>query len=330
MDPVTADPADRPPSSPAPRVGARPSPSRRFVVAMGLLMALGAFVIHLALEREFARLQVFSQANVLFDADPNEVLDTLATGGGGRQGFIHPGIRVFFTAPIKVAALAISKVSAGTSDTSYWRRRLALLAAPTSAALFYVVLLNILLRIGVSSVDSCVLTLLAFLSFSQLLFGSIPESFPVSNLAVAVAFLLFVVPPNDDNTSRAAAWVAVGVFAAGITITNIVPVAILLWLDGVAFGVGVVRSCLKTAILSLVAVGVILSVNVVTNRAAGIQSQASSDTTFVTRFASLTPRVVARKFLTFPAVLVNTIVAPMPRMAPDAFARSISARYPFR
>jgi hypothetical protein len=309
--------------------------SSRIVAAVALLIALSGFLGHLHVARLLDRLHVFDQANVLFDADPDEVLDTLAAGGytidlGGRHGFIHPGIRIFLTAPIKVAAFVLSVGASEADAFMSWRRHLALSAAPASAGAFYLMLFVILRRLGGSAIDACLLTVFAGVSFSQLLFASVPESFPISNAALALAFLLFVSSPTRQGLWRPMAWVVVGVLAAGVTITNVVSVMILSWIDGMAAGRNLRQSAIRTCAVGVAAITLILSLNVLANMAVGIRRPPSKDAAFVTYYAELRPGAIIRKLATFPAVVVNALVPDMPRVVHDAYAREISARYPFR
>lgn len=308
--------------------------SRRFLASIALLIAVGGFLTHLTIERRLNRLHVFDQANLLFDADPNEVLDTLAAGGylvdlGDRQGFIHPGMRLFLTAPIKAAALAIATVSADANSVAAWRRQLAMLTVPTCAAVFYILFFIVVSRLGMSAIDAALVTILTGLSFSQLLFGSVPESFPISNLALMAAFLLFVLP-TPAGRWRIAAWVVIGTFASGIIVTNVISVAILMWFDGIRVGHGPLKSAMRTCATSIAAVSLILSLNTITNRIVGIHHTVARDAAFVADFATYRPRAIAKKLLTFPALLTTTVLAPKTHTVPDRYAVSMSWRYPFR
>jgi hypothetical protein len=62
----------------------------------------------------------------------------------------------------------------------------------------------------------------------------------------------------------------------------------------------------------------------------GIDQPVSPDTVFVADFAERAPMAAIKKFLTFPALLVDTLVAPPLQAIPDAYARRMSWRYVFR
>jgi hypothetical protein len=65
-------------------------------------------------------------------------------------------------------------------------------------------------------------------SFSTLIFGSIPESYGLTAPAIAMAFLMAARPRQRLTLRRSSLWVALGVYATGITVINIILVAIVL------------------------------------------------------------------------------------------------------
>ncbi|UCE07115.1 MAG: hypothetical protein JSW07_03505, partial [bacterium] len=160
-------------------------------VAVGLLIAVVGFLCHLNLELKFERLEVYNQYNVFFDADPNVVLYSFANLGDVpnkdpyyRRQLAHPNVVGFFSVPIRALVKVLSTIFPNKFDERYLQRQLAFLIVPISAALFYLVLHRLFLRLGFSLPLASLLTLLVFVSFSQVLFGSIPELFAISNLAI--------------------------------------------------------------------------------------------------------------------------------------------------
>jgi hypothetical protein len=291
-----------------------------------------------SLERTLDRLRVFNQHNVLFDADPNEALDLFAQGGyayGHRQGLVHPALRIYVTAPVKLAAAILTKLPTGTADAAQWRRRLTMLLAPVAAAFFYFVFFQILWRLGFSLGWASLGTILALVSFGQLLFGSVPESYAVSNLAIAAAFYLLATPTGTApaGRNRILAWLAVALFATGVTITNIVPVAAIFWLDEMARGARRLPAALGRAIgLAVAVLAIAAALNVMANRAPGLHRSLGQEVNWADTFVTTRPRTIVKRIATFPSMLVDAIAAPMPKTIGNDYAVKVnpSSRYDFQ
>lgn len=105
------------------RLGA--TSSKWVSVATGILIAVAGFVFHLNLEMRLERLEVFDQHNVMFDADPNDVLFSFTHGGGPdenyRRGLVHP-LENFFLVPIRAFVKALSIISPDELDKVNLRR----------------------------------------------------------------------------------------------------------------------------------------------------------------------------------------------------------------
>jgi hypothetical protein len=303
-------------------------------IGTAVLIAVAGFAGHLALELTLHRLHVFDQHNVLFDADPNEAIDVFARGGytyGHRQGMVHPALRVFFTAPIKIGAILLTKLTAGT-DVASMRLRLTLLLAPTAAALFYFTFHQVLRRLRLSQGLAALGTVLALVSFGQLLFGSVPESYVISNLLIAIAFWLAVASAEQPRGAGLAAWIALGLASTGVTVTNIVPISAIFWMSELTrsrrMGTSVVRAILMAAVVLMLALGLNLAVN----RSSGATRPLGEDVGWATAFVTTQPTAIAARLATFPALLVDSIVAPVPRTIPNDYAILVKAdaRYRFQ
>ena len=316
--------------------------SKWISIAVGLMIAVVAYTFHLSLELRLDRLEVFDQNNVIFDADPNEVLSSLADGGliafagpnwDHRRGLVHPNLGNFFAIPIRAFAKSLFIISPDELDEWYLRRQLALLIVPLSAALFYLVFHRLLLRLKFSLLLASLFTLLVFVSFSQMLFGSIPESYAISNFAIILAYLLFVIFRGRRGLPRFIAWAAVGVFATGVTITNIVPVIIFFWLSEIYNRSRFAVSIVKASGMAVFILAFTLALNVMSNYAAGVEPRSlGQEANWIRFFGSGNTQVISRRFLTFPAVLVNSIIAPVPKQQPNEYALRMNpeARYSFQ
>ncbi len=307
------------------------------VIGVGLFIAAAGFAFHLNLELRLDKLEVFNQNNILFDADPNEVLPSFFHGKGPnedfRRGLIHPNLGNFFTVPIRGLANTASLVFPGEIDPTHFRRQLALLVVPISAALFYLVFYALLLHLRFPLLLASLFTVLALFTFSQMLFGSIPETYALSNFAIALAYLLFVLMRGRSGMYVFPAWFAVGMFTTGITITNIIPVMILFWLGEIYKGCRISHSLLRTSGLAALVLVVTILFNLMSNFAVGFQQRSlGKEAGWVKAFIPEDINVVKRKFLTFPTILVNSVVAQEPKQVHNEYAVSMdpAARYDFQ
>jgi hypothetical protein len=311
--------------------------SKWIAFALGVLIAIAGFMFHWSLELRLEKLEVLNQYSVFFESDPNDVLSTFACWGLDnvvyRRGFIHANLGTFFGVPIKAFGKTFSIISHGKVDRSNLQRQLGLLVVPISAALFYLVFHRLLLQLGFSLSLASLFTLLAFVSFSQMIFGSIPETFAISNLAIALTFLLFVIDRGRRGIRSFLTWTAVGVFATGITITNIVPVIILFWLRENYKRSSFIVSIAKSLGIAALILALTVTLNAITFFATDVthgtlKQEASAASEYKTRNVYL----ISKKFLTFPALLINSIIAPMPKTQPDEYTikEYPKSRYLFR
>jgi len=192
-------------------------------------LAAAVFAAHLWLALKLERLGLFERFNTLFGADPNLRLESLRRGDTLFR-LPHPGLSYLLGIPIRALAKVTAAVVPGDPAPDQVVRAIALGVAPLAAALQCLILLRILRRLGFAFGTAFALTLLSAISFSAIVFGSMPETYAVSALAVVLAYALFLRGRETGGFATEFGWLGVGVFAAGVTITNIVPVAALCFL----------------------------------------------------------------------------------------------------
>ncbi len=200
--------------------------------ACAAALALAVFLLHLRLALRLDRLGAFERFNTLFGADPNLRLESLRRGDALFR-LPHPGLSYLLGIPIRALAKVVAPLVPGDHATDQIIRDIALGVAPVAAALQCLILLGLLRRLGFTFGTAFLLTLLCALSFSAIVFGSVPETYCVSAFAIAVAYALFLRSRGSGGFATELSWLAVGVFASGVTITNILPVAVLYFLRGV-------------------------------------------------------------------------------------------------
>jgi len=195
--------------------------------AVAALLAVLSLVLHLTLAWQLERLGTFEEKNVLFDADITTRLRAISSGR--HLGIKHPNLMPYFTPPITLAARVLAQVCPTGGTEPELQRTLGVLVVPVASTVKTVLVFYLFSRLGLSLLRATVATLLALVSFSTLVFGSIPESYGLTALAMAMAYTFAAAPGSELTWRRLTLWIAIGVFATGITVTNVAFVALLLW-----------------------------------------------------------------------------------------------------
>jgi hypothetical protein len=219
-------------ASPAPME--RPLPEkapRRPDLLLALTLAALVFSWNYTVERVFERDKVFDQFDVLFDSDPITRLLAISQGKGDRNDLIiHPGFKLYFSRAIRLVS-RVSRQVGVTPDTSRaehdLRRELALLVTPAVSGLTMAVAYALFTCGALTRPRALLMTLICCTSFSQLIFGSVPDHMPVSSLLVTALLLLAHDMSSRDGPLRWGSWALVGGLYAGTTITNAAPFVIL-------------------------------------------------------------------------------------------------------
>src|SRR6185436_7799980 len=199
---------------------------RRAMAVTAAVLALLSLVLHLTLAWQLDHLGVFEKKNMLVDADTETRLRAISAGK--HLGIKHPNLMPYFTPPITLAARELAQLCPGCGTEPELQRTLGVMLVPVASALKTMLVFYLFCRLGFSSLQAALATLLSLVSFSTLIFGSIPESYGLTALAMAIAY--FAAASAAELTwRRSMLWIAIGVFATGITLTNVVFVALLLW-----------------------------------------------------------------------------------------------------
>jgi hypothetical protein len=145
-----------------------------------------------------------------------------------RMWRTHPNVRNLVNPPVRLAAAAVRLVR---PDWTAQRARteVAVLVAPAAAGATTAAVFLTLVLIGASPGAAAVGALIEMFSFSGLVFGSIPESYPLSGAALAAAFLLLADALRPGGRLRIGAWLVVASTAFGITTTNLALIGIPLF-----------------------------------------------------------------------------------------------------
>jgi hypothetical protein len=300
---------------------ARPGASWREGASASVL-GLAVFALHLGLAIRLDRLGAFERFNTLFGADPNLRLEALRRADPLFR-LAHPGLSYLLGVPVRALGRLAAALAPGDLTVDRAVRATALGVAPLASALTCVILLRLLRRLGLPFSATLVLTLLSAFSFSSIIFGSMPETFAVSALAAAIAYALLLRSGPDDGVFPELAWLAVGVFASGITITNVVPVALLYFLRAARKTARPGPALARAIVLAALAVFITLAAGVAAEKSLRVRSEPGpSEREWVAHY--IVPRPVLH-YAAFPSAVVDGI-APGPPVRLPGFAIDGRAR----
>jgi hypothetical protein len=204
-------------------------PERRATAACAVALFAASFLARVPLARAWHALGVIGQHDVLFDADPVVFQQAFADGDmRDRLWRTHPNVRNLVNPPVRAVAGLARLVRPAWSDERA-RAEAALLVAPAAAGVTTAAVFLTLRVLGGSILAALLGALVEACAFSGLVFGSIPESYPVSGAMLALAFLLLAETARTGGRIRAVPWILVASTAFGITATNLVLVGIPLF-----------------------------------------------------------------------------------------------------
>ncbi len=289
----------------------------RHELLVGLLLAVVVFVFHYVLEQKLRAMGAFTLFDTLFDADPGLTLEAISSGGGGNH-LSHPLLEHLFSIPIGVVARLGSLVSSGAMDEAATRLSLALLVVPIATGLQTFVALRILRALGLSLRSAMLLVILAALSFSSLLLGSMPESYCLSALCISLACMLFLKTRDRRGVRVEFSWIALGVLTAGVTVTNAAAVAILYFVRERTLGRGFWRGGVRTAVTVVIILAVTLTSGYVLDGLFDAHTrQTPNNVMWILRYFVKDPTV---QLVTFPTAVVNGLAPPVPASHGSLFA----------
>ena len=234
---------------------------RASLVGAILLFAV-SFAVRVPLARAWSALGVIDQHDVLFDADPVVFLQACRDGDmRDRLWRTHPNVRNLVNPPVKAAAVVLAAVRPDWTEERA-RREAALLVAPAAAGLSTAALFLTLRLLGASLLAATLGAAVEAAAFSGLVFGSIPESYPLSGALLALAFTLLAESmrkPKGTSGLRIVPWVLVASTAFGITATNVILVGIPLFVAAARAHASRLRATAVTAAIlaASVALGVV-------------------------------------------------------------------------
>ena len=299
---------------------------------------MGAFLLNRNIERRLDHLAVFETQDVIFDTDPYTRIVRLSDGFHRYDPtfYVHPCLGLV-SVPVRLAAKVadLAGMSEGTPSAS--RRALALLVVPICSALSAVVMFRVFLGAGMGDLPSAAGAVLHQVSFSQIVFGSVPDHFALGGLGMALVLLAGTGP--TIGPSAWVRWGCAGIFAAGMTITQIIPTCLMFAARCHQRGLRPLETLRRTAILGILAVFAALLIGAIFNRL-DASRQAESLRQEAAMFRKFFPRDPWGHAAGVIVAIPNSIAPPPPSLVyhrahsakrPRALEHPPAAtRYPFR
>ncbi|MCG8566477.1 MAG: hypothetical protein MI747_15480 [Desulfobacterales bacterium] len=158
----------------------------------------------------------FSVYNIFFDTDPNTTLQSFAHAWG-RHAVSHPIIELF-AIPIRILEIIVSRLGF-ISDRIQFREIIALGICPFISTLSIHIFYKLLMEMNLKTDQAISICAIYGLSFSNLMFAVLPETYALSSFFILTLFYYYLRNRNRDYDNTWI-WYTIGVFLAGITITN--------------------------------------------------------------------------------------------------------------
>lgn len=224
------------------------------ILTLSIVFGIFSFLFNYSIQSYFDRYDVLDQIDVMFSADTAIKLDSFVNGLGreGQWRVVHPNLANYFYIPIRFATKIITYFRPeNKSQEIRIRRIMALFVVPIFSAFNAMAITLIFSNLYFPLLEVCILTTLSIFAFTQLIYGSMPESFALNGFFITVCFLFNTILFNSKRISWGI-WIVTAVFGMGITITNIV-IFILIFFIYCLFKYNDINLSIKNTILLVIA-----------------------------------------------------------------------------
>ena len=191
-----------------------------------LLVALLAFAVNAGLAWWLFRADAFVDFNRLFETDPNVRLGEIASGwsSGGELHWrlpqsLHALMPYLFSLPIRALAIVLHALGLGASQEIV-RNHLGLLVMPLANGASAAMLSLMFSRLGAAGWRLVAINALTLATFSNTVFGSVPDHFAMTRCVAMALLLLALVEVSGPPQRHRWTWRLLSLLAAGVTVTN--------------------------------------------------------------------------------------------------------------
>ena len=186
----------------------------KFVLFFSLIYFLSGYFLAITwYESKF-----FSVVDIFFESNPSTNLNSLSHGWGGHA-ITHPFLN-FFTVPVRVVEFVYS-LFFDITDRVKFRELVALSISPLFSSLTLLYLYKTLIVLNIKPLDAIIFTLIFSITFTNIIFSIVPESYGISCFLISVLLHYFFTYENSGRYYDSVVWFILAVSLAGVTITNI-------------------------------------------------------------------------------------------------------------
>ena len=192
---------------------------------LGVVLSLSVFAVCAFSASYLQRHHALDQENIIFDADPYYRSFAFAEGWGERS-LIHPNLSNYVNPFVRVGERILRRFVPDVAPSEL-RMRLSLGISPLFAALTTGLIFWIAWRATIDTAKALSLAAIFGFSMSTVAFGSVPDHFLISAFFCALGVLLIQIDGQLNGRWRFVIWTLVVTAAAGITISNALPLLAL-------------------------------------------------------------------------------------------------------
>ena len=183
-----------------------------------LLFSFIYFLLCYSLAIDWYENSYFSVLDIFFDSDPNFNLNSFSHGWG-RRAITHPLLE-FLTVPVRIVEIIYSSFFVIT-DRLHFRELLALSVSPVFSSLTLIFIYKTLIILDIKPLDASIFTSIFAVSFTNIIFAVIPESYAISCFFVSLLIFYFFKNERLKESGNSVFWFSIAVFLSGTTVTNI-------------------------------------------------------------------------------------------------------------
>ncbi len=283
------------------------------LMASVIVFALCAYSAFFLFERH-----VFNQENVIFGSDPY-FRSAAFSEGWGERSLIHPNLSNYINPPVRFMALLLQKVVPSLPARDL-RMRISLCVSPMFSALAALMIYIIAVLAGIDVTKAAFLSLLFGFSMSTIAFGSVPDHFLISSSVLAVSLWLMQWDGVLPERLRVIYWTVLVSFAAGITISNAVPLLAVYGLNERIRRSNWFRVLVRMAVVGFFALASTLAFWGIANWIYGDFSSLQADHSYKKNIGRIGYHLSddpLRDFLSFPIALGQSFAGGYPEVTPN-------------
>ncbi len=295
--------------------------NHRHDILYTVLLFIIVFLGQITIAYMWQERNVFSQYDVVFDTDPIRWHISFADGWGPEH-IMHPLGNYLIAVPIRIIQLIGSAVGL-IDDGAAFRNAIVVYVAPFFTALKAVCFYYIFRALKFDIIQTLLATAIAMLSFSSVVFGAVPSSYPLTGFGFAFVTLCSILVIKNASKVRIGMLYLASIFTIGISSSNVMFVGWMKWSEYLSKGIAPMKSFWRavfvTAPLLIAIFTVFFALNHIVSE---LRDQPVSEGEFSNLQDFLSKyvppiEVQAEKAVRFPEMITRTFIATVPINNPD-------------